>query len=103
MMRSKYLHNIRRHLKIRIFGRDQGEAEDQPAGILKYVEDLIRGLNADIGRKDFLEMASKINFGFVPTDACFVKEKSCRADFIIIETKGFYAPVWRRAVQAGIL
>jgi hypothetical protein len=34
-------------LKIRIFGRDQGEAEDQPAGILKYVEDLRRGLNAD--------------------------------------------------------
>jgi hypothetical protein len=36
-------------LKIRIFVRDQGEAEDQSAGILKYVEDLIRGLNADIG------------------------------------------------------
>jgi hypothetical protein len=34
-------------LKIRIFGRDQGEAED-----------LRRGLNADIGRKDFFEMAS---------------------------------------------
>ena len=42
-----------------IFGRDQGEAEDQPAGILKYVEDLRRGLNADIGRKDFFEMASR--------------------------------------------
>jgi hypothetical protein len=27
-----------------------------PAGILKYVEDLRRGLNADIGRKDFFEM-----------------------------------------------
>jgi hypothetical protein len=25
------------------------EAEDQPADILKYVEDLRRGLNADIG------------------------------------------------------
>jgi len=35
-------------------------AEDQPTGILKYVEDLIRRLNADIGRKDFFEMASKI-------------------------------------------
>jgi hypothetical protein len=45
-------------LKIRIFVRDQGEAEDQSAGILKYVEDLIRGLNADIGRKDFFEMTS---------------------------------------------
>jgi hypothetical protein len=43
------------YLKIRIFNRDQDEAEDQPAGILKYVEDLRRGLNADIGRKDFFE------------------------------------------------
>jgi hypothetical protein len=51
-------------LKIRIFGRDQDEAEDQPAGILKYVEDLIRGLNADIGRKDFFEMVS-INKSFL--------------------------------------
>ena len=49
---------FRSHLKIRIFGRDQGEAENQPAGILQYVEDLRRGLNADIGRKDFFEMAS---------------------------------------------
>jgi hypothetical protein len=50
---------IRSYLKIRIFGRDQDEAEDQPAGTLKYVEDLRRGLNADIGRKDFFEMTSK--------------------------------------------
>ncbi len=49
------------HLKIRMFVRDQGEAEDQPAGILKHVEDLRRGLNADIGQKDFFEMASKIS------------------------------------------
>jgi hypothetical protein len=49
---------LRNHVKIRIFGRDQGEAETQTAGILKYVEDLSRGLNADIGRKDFFEMAS---------------------------------------------
>jgi hypothetical protein len=35
------------------------EAEDQPTGILKYVEDLRRRLNADIGQKDFFEMASK--------------------------------------------
>jgi hypothetical protein len=34
------------------------ETEDQPAGILQYVEDLIRGLNADIGRKNFFEMTS---------------------------------------------
>jgi hypothetical protein len=48
----------RSHLKIRIFIRDQGEGEDQPAGILQYVEDLRRGINADIGQKDFFEMAS---------------------------------------------
>lgn len=40
---------IRTHLKIRVFVRDQGEAESQPGGILKYVEDLRRGFNADIG------------------------------------------------------
>jgi hypothetical protein len=49
---------IRSYLKIRIFVRYQGEAEDQPAGILKYVEDLRQGLNADTGRKDFFEIAS---------------------------------------------
>ena len=43
---------------MRIFVQDQDGAEDQPAGILKYVEELIRGLNADIERKDFFEMAS---------------------------------------------
>jgi hypothetical protein len=45
------------YLKIRIFGRDQDKTEDQPAGILKYVEDLRRRLNADIGRKELFEMA----------------------------------------------
>ena len=46
-------------VKIRIFVRDQGEAECNPAGILKYVEDVTQGLNAEtcppwrIGRKDF--------------------------------------------------
>ncbi len=59
-----YLLIYRSHLKIRIFGRDQGEAEDHSAGILKYVEDLRRGLNADIGRKDFFEMASKFHTKF---------------------------------------
>jgi hypothetical protein len=34
------------NLKIRSFVREQGEAEDQPAGILAYGEDLRRGLNA---------------------------------------------------------
>jgi hypothetical protein len=50
----------RSHLKIRIFGRDQGETEDQSAGILKYVEDLSRELNADIGQKDFFEIAYRV-------------------------------------------
>jgi len=36
----------------------QGRAEFQPAGILKYVEDLKRGPNTEIGEKDFFEMAS---------------------------------------------
>jgi hypothetical protein len=64
----------RSYFKIRIFGRDlpprsagqEREAEVQPVPsltgsptrILKYVEDLMRDLNADIGRKDFFEMAS---------------------------------------------
>ncbi|MGA7144951.1 MAG: hypothetical protein WBY47_10645, partial [Desulfobacterales bacterium] len=47
---------VRRSLQV----KTEDGAEDQPTGILKYVEDLIRGLNADIGRKDFFEMASKI-------------------------------------------
>jgi hypothetical protein len=46
------------YLKIRIFSRDQDETEDQPTGIPKYVEDLRRGLNADIARKDCFETAS---------------------------------------------
>jgi hypothetical protein len=33
--------------------------------ILKYVEDLIRELNADIGRKDFFEMASIFSFPYI--------------------------------------
>ena len=49
----------RSYLKIKIFGRDIDEAEDQLAEIIEYVEAWIRGLNADIERKDFFEMASK--------------------------------------------
>jgi hypothetical protein len=61
----------RSYLKIRVFGRDQGNAENQPAGILKYVEDLIRGLNADIGRKDHFEMASNhLGQGCIPNSRC---------------------------------
>jgi hypothetical protein len=36
----------------------QGRTEFQPAGILKYVEDLKRGPNTEIGEKDFFEIAS---------------------------------------------
>jgi hypothetical protein len=43
----------------RLAGQER-EAENLSADILKYVEDLRRGLNADIGRKDFFEMASNI-------------------------------------------
>jgi hypothetical protein len=39
-------------------GQDQGGAELQPAGILKYVEDLKRGPNTEVGPKDFFEIAS---------------------------------------------
>jgi hypothetical protein len=53
---------FRSFLKIRIFVRNQGETKTQPAGILKYVEDLRRGLNTDIGRKGFFEMASNIRY-----------------------------------------
>jgi hypothetical protein len=59
-MTALLIHCPRSYLKIQIFGRDQGQAENQSAGILKYVEDLIRGLNTDIGRKDFFEMLLNI-------------------------------------------
>ena len=49
----------RSHLKKKILVQDQGGSELQPAGILKYVEDLKRGPNAEIGPKDFFEIASK--------------------------------------------
>jgi hypothetical protein len=41
---------------MRIFVRDQGKAEMQAAGIPMYAEDMRRGFNADIGRKDFFEI-----------------------------------------------
>jgi len=47
------------HLKIGVFLRDHGEAEDQPAGIRTYGEDLRRGLSADSGRKNLFEVGSK--------------------------------------------
>jgi hypothetical protein len=41
-----------------ILVQDQGGGTFQPAGILRYVVDLKRVANADIGPKDFFEMAS---------------------------------------------
>jgi nitrogen fixation protein NifB len=53
------------HLKLRIFGRDQGEAEARTADIRPYGEDSRRGLNAETGRKDHFETASKPRTGRV--------------------------------------
>ena len=50
--------NTRSHLKNRILVQDQGGGEVQPAGILKYSEELKRGPNTEIGPKDFFEIAS---------------------------------------------
>jgi hypothetical protein len=49
---------FRSHLKKRILVQDQGGVKFQPTGILKYVEDLKRRPNAEIGPKDFFEIAS---------------------------------------------
>jgi hypothetical protein len=49
----------RSHLKIRILIQSQGGSEFQPAGILKYVEDMKRGTNVEIGPKDYFEIASR--------------------------------------------
>jgi len=51
--------HTRSHLKNRILAQGQGGAEDQPAGILQYSEELKRGPNTEIGPKDFFEMASR--------------------------------------------
>jgi len=48
----------RSHLKNRILVQGQGGAELQPAGILKYSEELERGPNTEIGPKDIFRMAS---------------------------------------------
>jgi hypothetical protein len=52
---------IRSHLKNRILAQGQGGTEFQSAGILKYVEDLKRGPNTEIGQKDFFEIASSVH------------------------------------------
>ena len=54
----------RSHLKNRILVQGQGGAEVQPAGILKYSEELKRGPNTEIGPKDFFEIASNKREGF---------------------------------------
>ena len=46
-------------LKNRILVQGQGGGEFQSEGILKYSEELKRGLNTEIGPKDIFEMASK--------------------------------------------
>ena len=56
--KRKTLKSSRRHLKNRILAQGQGGTEFQPAGILKYVEDLKRGPNTEIGQKDLFEIAS---------------------------------------------
>jgi len=48
---------IRSHLKNRILVQSQGELEFQPAGILRYFEDLKRELNTGFGSKDIFEIA----------------------------------------------
>ena len=74
-MNLNLIENIRSDLKTKILVQDQDGAEFQPAGVLKYVEDLRptkrvgsdgpssnagkRGPNAEIGLKDYLEIASK--------------------------------------------
>ncbi len=50
----------RSHLKNRILAQGQGRTEFQPAAILKYFEELKRGLNTKIGTKDLFEVASDI-------------------------------------------
>jgi hypothetical protein len=50
----------RSYLKKRILVQYQGRTELQAAGIHGYVEDLKRGPNAEIGPKDFFEMASNM-------------------------------------------
>jgi len=55
----------------RILVQGQGGAEVQPAGILKYSEELKRGPNTEIGTKDIFEIASKDAVRAVRTIAGF--------------------------------
>jgi len=58
--RKEFLSVFRIHLKKKIFASYQGEAKHQLAGILAYFEDLMRGFNADMGQKGFVEIGSRI-------------------------------------------
>jgi hypothetical protein len=58
MEKGLLLFHIRSHLKKRILVQNQGRTEFQTAVILKYVEDLKGGPNAEFGTKDFFEIAS---------------------------------------------
>jgi competence protein ComEC len=51
---------VRSHLKNRILVQSQGGLKFQPAGILKYFEDLKRELNTRFGAKDIFEIASTL-------------------------------------------
>jgi hypothetical protein len=62
------IYNYRSHLKKRILAQGQGGTEFQPAGILKYFEDLKRGLNTEIGQKDFFEIAYSLIQGQTLSD-----------------------------------
>ena len=64
----------RSHLKNRILAQGQGGTEFQPAGILKYVEDLKRGPNTEIGEKDLFEIASKQNLLTQPPFTKFMSQ-----------------------------
>ena len=63
LKKQVFLNLTRSYLKNWILGQDQGGSEFQPAGILWYVEDLKRGSNAEIGPKDFFEIASNRYWG----------------------------------------
>jgi hypothetical protein len=62
----------RSHFKKRNLFKDQGGPEFQPAGILKYVEDLKEGANTEFGPKDYFEMACRLLSAPVLTMECRV-------------------------------
>jgi hypothetical protein len=57
-------HKNRSHLKKRILVQDQGGCDIQTGGILQYFEDLNFAPNAEIGPKDFFEIASNYSKQF---------------------------------------